>query len=57
MKAKIIITVAWIIWTLMCIYGTYNNTVKNAELVSYENGVYEIEYHNTGDIMRYEEER
>lgn len=54
MKAKIILTVAWIIWTYMCVYGSYDNTVKHAELVSYENGVYEIRYNNTGDIMRYE---
>lgn len=52
---KIILAVAWLVWTLLCIYGTYNNTVKHASLVSHENGQYEIEYQNTGDIMIYVE--
>lgn len=50
---KVILFVVWVIWTLMCIYGTYHNTVINAELGEIGDGYYEIEYHNTGDIYRY----
>lgn len=52
-----VIVLTWVLTILMAIYGTYDNTVKNAELVSYESGVYEIRYNNTGDIMLYEEGR
>lgn len=45
-------TVVWIVWTLMCIYGTYDNTVKSAEVQQTSDG-YEITYHNTGDTFSY----
>ena len=41
------------IWTLLCIYGTYDNTVKSAEICTIDGG-YEVIYHNTGDIFTYE---
>ena len=45
--------VIWVAWTLMCIYGTYDNTIKSAEPRAIEGG-YEIEYHNTGQICVYQ---
>lgn len=45
--------IGFIIWTLLCIYGTYWNTIENAEPRAIENG-YEIEYHNTGEIHYYQ---
>lgn len=50
---KIILTVAFIIWTLLCIYGTYWNTIENAEPKKVGN-VYEITYHNTGEVHIYD---
>jgi len=51
---KQILTIAiFAVWTLAVIYGTYNNTVRNAE-VNKVNGGYEITYHNTGEIHFYE---
>lgn len=52
---KLLLVIVWIAWTLACVYGTYNNTVKHAELISHSNGEYEILYHNTGDIFNYTE--
>lgn len=51
---KGIVIVGFIVWTLMCVYGTYNNTVRNAHIVSDNGATYEIQYDNTGDIMTYE---
>lgn len=50
---KIGIFIAFMIWTLACIYGTYWNTVENAELTTMTDGGYEITYHNTGDVFSY----
>ena len=41
------------IWTLVCIYGTYWNTIKHAELISVTENEYEILYGNTGEIYTY----
>ena len=49
---KIILWMAFIIWTLLCIYGTYNNTVKSASVREIEEG-YEVTYGNTGEIHIY----
>ena len=37
----------------MCIYGTYDNTVKSAEIHQTSYG-YEVTYHNTGEVHIYE---
>ena len=50
---KVIAGIAFIIWTLLCIYGTYYNTVENAELTTVTDGGYEIMYHNTDDVFSY----
>lgn len=52
MRKKIILFGIWIIWTLLCIYGTYNNTVKSAQPKAVEGG-YEITYGNTGNTYSY----
>ena len=52
---KVAITAAIIFaWTLLCIYGTYNNTVKHAHIVSDNGNTYIIQYDNTGDVYEYE---
>ena len=50
---QIAVFIAIVIWTLLCIYGTYNNTVKNAEVTQVDGG-YEITYWNTGEVHFYE---
>ena len=52
MKKTLVILIAWVVWTLMCVYGTYNNTVKSAEPRTVEGG-YEITFTNTGEIHTY----
>lgn len=52
MKNTIITSIIIFIWTLVCIYGTYNNTVKSAEIKIVEGG-YEVTYHNTGHTYEY----
>ena len=51
-KKTIITTIIIFTWTLMCIYGTYDNTVKSAEIKATKTG-YEVTYHNTGDTFEY----
>lgn len=48
-----ILCLSFLLWSLMLIYGTYNNTVRNAHVVG-ATGSYQIQYDNTGDIMDYE---
>ena len=50
---KIICGIAFIIWTLLCIYGTYWNTVDNAEVTFTSASTYEITYWNTGHTYEY----
>lgn len=50
---KIIAGIAFMVWTLLCIYGTYYNTVEHAELTTITDERYEITYHNTGDVFSY----
>ena len=45
--------IGFIIWTLLCIYGTYYNTIENAEIKAVNNG-YEVLYKNTGEIHYYQ---
>ena len=52
LKNTIITSIIIFIWTLACIYGTYDNTVRSAEIKETETG-YEVTYHNTGDIFEY----
>lgn len=52
LKKTIITSIIIFIWTLVCIYGTYDNTVKSAEIHATATG-YEVTYHNTGDIFEY----
>lgn len=52
MRKKIILFGVWVIWTLICIYGTYYNTINSVEVAAIEEG-YEILYCNTGDIYTY----
>ena len=54
MVDKIIALVALVVWTLVCIYGTYDNTVKSASVTVVEGG-YEVTYGNTGEIHFYTE--
>lgn len=46
--------VAIVAWTLLCIYGTYNNTVTHAELIEVSESGYSIMYGNTGEVHSYE---
>lgn len=48
----VIITLAIVVWTLMCIYGTYNNTVQNAQIKTVSDG-YVVTYANTGECHHY----
>ena len=50
----IVYTTLIIVWTLACIYGTYNNTVRHAHIVSDNGNTYTIQYDNTGDVFVYE---
>ena len=52
MIKNIVATLIIALWTVVCIYGTYHNTVRSAEVRPIEDG-YEIEYHNTGQIYTY----
>ena len=58
MRRFIIAIMVWAIfvaWTILCIYGTYNNTIKSASVREVEDG-YEITYGNTGEIHLYDKE-
>lgn len=50
---KVIAGIAFMMWSLLCIYGTYYNTVEHAEITSISDTKYEITYHNTGDVFEY----
>ena len=50
---QLLIFLVFAVWTLAVIYGTYRNTVSNAELVSVTENGYEICYNNTGDVFTY----
>ena len=52
-KKQLLIMLVFAVWTLVCIYGTYWNTVKHAEVVSVTENGYEICYNNTGEIYTY----
>lgn len=52
LKKTIITTIIIFTWTLACIYGTYDNTVRSAEIKATETG-YEVTYHNTGHTYEY----
>lgn len=52
-KSQLLAFVVFAVWTLAIIYGTYRNTVSNAELVSVTESGYEICYNNTGDVFTY----
>jgi len=52
-KSQLLAFVVFAVWTLAIIYGTYRNTVSNAELVSITESGYEICYNNTGDVFTY----
>jgi len=45
--------ILWFAWSLLCIYGTYNNTVKLMEIHTVENG-YEVYFPNTEEVHYYE---
>ena len=45
--------VVFFIWTLICIYGSYNNTVRLMEIHTVGNG-YEVIFHNTDEVHYYE---
>ena len=51
---KVGIFIGFMLWTLLCIYGTYWNTVKCAEMTAISEKGYEITYHNTGEVYTYE---
>lgn len=53
MFKTIVTTIIIFVWTLMCVYGTYWNTIKSAEIHTIECG-YEVVYHNTGETHIYE---
>ena len=50
---QIVAGIGLVVWTLLCIYGTYNNTVKSASVTKVGNG-YEITFWNTGEVHYYE---
>ena len=47
-----VIGIAVYVWSLLCIYGTYNNTVQNAQIVTVSDG-YVVTYANTGEMHYY----
>ena len=49
---KMVIILALVIWTAVCICGTYMSTVRSAQPMVIEGG-YEITYGNTGEIYIY----
>lgn len=49
------LALSFLVWSLMLIYGTYNNTVRHAHVIG-ATGTYQIQYDNTGDIMDYKGE-
>lgn len=51
MKRAVLI-IGFIIWTIICIYGTYISTIKSAEMAVLEEG-YTITYHNTNQTYIY----
>ena len=53
MKKYVIGTILFVLWTLGCVYGTYNNTVSHAHVLGATTS-YEIQYDNTGDIFTYD---
>lgn len=51
---KVLIKIlALFIWTLMCIYGSYNNTVRLMEIHTVGSG-YEVYFPNTDETHYYE---
>lgn len=44
---------AVILWTLICVYSTYWNTVEHAEMTAISKTHYEITYGNTGEVYVY----
>lgn len=50
---KVIAGIAFMMWSLLCIYSTYYNTVEHAEITAISENGYEITYHNTGDVFSY----
>lgn len=53
-RKTIFTSIVIFIWTLICIYGTYDNTIKNAQIKSVDGG-YEVTYMNTHETHFYEE--
>lgn len=49
---KVALTAGFIIWTYLCIYSTYWNTVEHASPKKVGD-VYEITYYNTGETHVY----
>ena len=49
----IAVSILFTLWTFICIYGTYYNTIEHAHVVGMQ-GNYEIQYDNTGDVFVYE---
>ena len=47
-----VVGVVFVLWTLMCVYGTYYNTVQHAHLIGAD-APYQIEYDNTHEIHDY----
>lgn len=54
LRKTIITSIVIFVWTLLCIYGTYDNTVKNAQIKCVDGG-YEVTYMNTHEIHFYQE--
>lgn len=52
MIKRLMLVVAFVVWTYVCIYGTYDNTVKYASVASVEGG-YEVTFGNTGEVHYY----
>ena len=50
---KIICIMAFVTWTLICIYGTYYNTIENASVTKETATTYEITYYNTNETHVY----
>lgn len=53
MKKSVYIIIL-VLWTALCICGTYLSTIKSVEINLTPEGYYEVTYHNTGSIHIYE---
>lgn len=53
LKVAVIKFTLFFIWTLMCIYGSYNNTVRLMEIHTVGSG-YEVYFPNTDETHYYE---